>query len=133
MRRGNLFDEASQRAKERGVPLLVVGAPDHGPTGGYGCGDMTVDIESASTCPKFYQVDISKTKIPVADNSCVVFCSCVLEYVEDYEAAMRELQRVSGGDLYLVSVEPWTLTAFFYPGAKRTVGIDGKCTRVHSQ
>jgi hypothetical protein len=45
----------------------------------------------------------------------------VLEYVDDYDAALAELQRISGGHLYIVRVEPWTLAAYFYPGAKRTL------------
>ncbi|MCH7706785.1 MAG: class I SAM-dependent methyltransferase, partial [Chloroflexi bacterium] len=34
-------------------------------------------------------------------------------------SSLDELIRVSGGDLFVVGVEPWTLTAWFYPGARR--------------
>jgi hypothetical protein len=98
---------------------VVVGAPDGGMTSGYGCGDITVDIVP-SYCPGYVQADVTK-RLPFADNSCVVFCSCVLEYVGDVDAALREIQRVSGGYAYFVGVEPWCATAYLYPGAKRTL------------
>jgi hypothetical protein len=91
-------------------------------TAGYGCGDVSVDLADSS-CPIHKRADITK-RLPFDDNSAVVFVACVLEYVDDYEAAMRELQRVSGGQLYIVRVEPWTLTAYLYPGAKRTLTGD---------
>lgn len=100
-------------------PLVVVGAPDRGPTGGYSCGDITIDI-GPSECPITYQMDISKP-LPFQKDSVVVFVSCVLEYVDDYDSAMTELQRIAGKWLYVVRVEPWTLTAYLYPGRKRTI------------
>jgi len=111
--------DAALRAKELGRQLLVIGAPDHGVTGGYPCGDITADNEPSSSCPNFVQVDLSSQQLPLADNSVVVFISCVLEYVPDLQRALNELWRVSGGEIYLVRVQPWTLTAFFYPGAQR--------------
>lgn len=112
-----LFTEASREADRLGRPLVVVGAPDMGPTRGPGCGDITVDI-GESSCPNFLKADITKP-LPFDDDSVVVFVSCVLEYVDDYESALDELRRVSGGRLYVCRVEPWTLTAHFYPGTKR--------------
>ena len=98
---------------------MVVGAPDGGVTAGYGCGDITLDL-APSSCPHSMRVDITK-HVPLPDNSCVVFCSCVLEYVHDAQAAIAEIQRISGGYAYFVGVEPHTLTAYFYPGARRTL------------
>ena len=122
LRRGTMFREARARATYLGRPLVVVGAPDRGPTAGYPCGDYTVDIQTSS-CPKFVQADITK-RLPFPNDSVVVFVSCVLEYVSDLPAAMRELARVSGGELYVVRVEPWTLTAYWYPGTKRRLPAD---------
>ncbi len=65
--------------------------------------------------------DITKGPIEgIADDSAVVFASCVLEYVTDAAAALRELARIAGSpeNLFLVLVEPWTLTATLYPGAR---------------
>jgi len=65
--------------------------------------------------------DITKGPIPdVADNSAVVFVSCVLEYVTDIKAALREISRIAGSadNVFVVTVQPWTLTARLYPGAR---------------
>jgi len=113
--------DAALRAKTLGRPLLVIGAPDHGMTGGYPCGDITADDQASSTCPNFIPINLSAQQLPLADNSVVVFVSCTLEYVPDFVSAMRELWRVSGGEFYVVRVQPWTLTAYFYPGAQRTL------------
>lgn len=117
--RSSTYETAKARARALGKPFVVVGAPDGGVTSGYGCGDVTIDL-AASSCPNSLQADITKP-LPFADDSVVVFVSCVLEYVDDYPAAMRELRRIAGPNLYIVRVEPWTLTAYFYPGAKRTL------------
>jgi hypothetical protein len=57
--------------------------------------------------------------LPWPNACCVVFVSCVLEYVHDFPAAWRNLERVSGGEIFVVAVEPWTLTGLFYPGTRR--------------
>lgn len=117
-----MYEQAEQLARLLGKPLVVVGAPDLGATSGPGCGDLVIDI-NPSSCPNSIQADICK-QIPLADDSAVVFVSCVLEYVDDAEAAMRELKRVAGDNLYVCRVEPWTLTAYLYPGAHRTLKRD---------
>ena len=119
MRRGEVYAIAQKRAETLQKPLIVIGAPDGGVTAGYGCGDATVDIAS-SACPHSIRADITKP-LPFADDSGVVFVSCTLEYVADANAALREIMRISGGEAYFVGVEPWTLTAYLYPGAKRTL------------
>lgn len=117
--RASQYNKAVARSQETGKPLLVVGAPDGGVTAGYGCGDVTIDV-AGSACPTTISHDIT-TRMPFEDDSHVIFVSCVLEYVSDADAALKELRRVSGGDLFAVRVEPWTLTAYLYPGAKRTL------------
>lgn len=118
-RRGAMYEKALARARLLHKPLVVIGAPDSGPTGGYGCGDVTVDL-AGSACPNVLRADVTKP-LPFASSSVVVFVSCVLEYVADHNAALREIQRASGGEAFFVGVEPWTLTAAFYPGARRTL------------
>lgn len=117
--RGSRFADAASAARTLDRPLVVVGAPDAGPTGGYGCGDVTIDL-ARSACPGYRRADVTE-RLPFADDSVVVLVSCVLEYVEDLDAALAELRRISGGWLYVVRVEPWTLTAHLYPGARRTL------------
>jgi SAM-dependent methyltransferase len=120
LRRAETYAKALECAHALQRPLIVIGAPDGGAISGYGCGDITIDMNGSTVCHNVLQVDITKG-IPLEDDSAVVFCSCVLEYVSDHEAALKEIQRVSGGHAFFVGVEPWTLTAFFYPGAKRTL------------
>lgn len=112
-----LYDRARTHARSLGLPLIVVGAPDQGPTPGPGCGDLTLDIAPTS-CPCSLQVDITKP-IPLPSDSAVIFVSCVLEYVDDFDMAWRELQRIAPNRVYVCRVQPWTLTAHLYPGAKR--------------
>lgn len=118
-RRGEVYAAALEDARRLGLPLVVVGAPEGGLTAGYGCGDLVIDL-GPSSCPVAIRADISQ-RLPLADSSCVVFVSCVLEYVKDYGSALAELRRISGGRLFVVRVEPWTLTSFAYPGARRTI------------
>jgi hypothetical protein len=122
LRRQALFQQASALASSLGRPLVVVGAPDGGVTAGYGCGDVTIDLAETSSCPHYLRADITQ-QIPLASDSAVVFVSCVLEYVSNVDAALCELLRVAGSParLFVVRVEPWTLTALLYPGAKRTI------------
>lgn len=117
--RNRLFQAALADARTSGRKLVVVGAPDMGATAGPGCGDVTIDI-GESKCPGFLKADITKP-LPFKDDSVTVFVSCVLEYVNDYAGALEELRRIAGDHLYVARVEPWTLTAYLYPGAKRTL------------
>ena len=119
-KRADTFVQARTRAAMLGRPLVVVGAPDGGVTAGYGCGDVTVDLATLSACSPYLSADVTKP-LPFADDSCVVFVSCVLEYVDDYEGAYSELRRIAGENLFIVRVEPWSATAYLYPGAKRTL------------
>ena len=118
-RRALVYRQAAHDAKFLGKPLVVIGAPDGGVTQGYGCGDLTVDL-AGSSCPRSMKLDITKP-LPFRDNSVCVLTVCTLEYVQDVRPALKEIMRVSGGHAYFVGVEPWTLTAYLYPGAKRTL------------
>ena len=118
-RRASQYQAARRAADALRRPLVLIGAPDGGVTSGYPCGDVTIDL-APSSCPNAIQADITQGT-PFADDSCVVFVSCVLEYVSDAQAAIREIERISGGHAYYCGVEPVTLTAYLYPGAKRTL------------
>jgi Methyltransferase domain len=118
-RRAEVYKVANWASHNLNRPLVVIGAPDGGSTSNYGCGNYTIDI-APTTCPNAMQLDVTKP-LPFADSSVVVFCSCVLEYLDDPCAAIAEIKRISGGYAYYVGVEPWTLTALYYPGAKQTM------------
>lgn len=121
--RRRLYALAQRRAAETGRRLVVIGAPDAGlhtrllPA--YGCGDVCVDLQGCPACPVSETVDLTRGQTTVADNTAVVFVSCTLEYVSDPAAAMREVQRMAGdaSNVFLVTVQPWTLTGILYPAA----------------
>lgn len=124
--RKRLYAAAEKRATALGRPLVVVGDPDAGMhtriLRAYQCGDICVDLNGCPACPVQYVVDLTKQKVPnLADDSAVVFVSCVLEYVADPEPVLKELLRIAGGpdNLYIVTVQPWTMTATLYPGARQ--------------
>lgn len=57
-------------------------------------------------------------------DSAVVFVACVLEYLEDVQAAMDEILRIAGStdNIFVVTIQPWTFFAQLNPRAK-WVGI----------
>ena len=122
--RPRAFQVAVQPASGLGRPLIVVGDPDVGMytrlMRAYGCGDVCVDLDGCPRCPVTVVADITKGPIPdIADDSAVVFVSCVFEYVAELDAALREVSRIAGSpeNVFVVTVQPWTLTARLYPGA----------------
>jgi hypothetical protein len=119
------FQLAAERATALGRRLVVIGDPDAGMhtrlMRAYGCGDVCVDMNGCPGCPVTVVADITHGPVPdVADDSAVVFVSCVLEYVSDLNAALREIARIAGSpeNVFVVTVQPWTLTARLYPGAQ---------------
>lgn len=124
-RRQETFAQAQARARALSRPLIVVGAPGGGGVNqlliDYGCGQLCLDLEGCDGCEASLAGRLEDTLPLLPSASAVVFVSCTLEYVDDIELVWRELRRVSGGELFVVTVEPWTLTAFFWPGAQRRV------------
>lgn len=119
------FKAATERAAALGRRLVVIGDPDAGLhtrlLRAYGCGDVCVDQNGCPKCPVTIVADITKGPIQeIADDSAVVFVSCVLEYVVDLAAALAEIARMAGNstNVFIVTVQPWTLTARLYPGAR---------------
>lgn len=129
--RTKVFEAAQKRAADLARPLVVVGDPDAGMATrmkrAYSCGDVCVDLSGCPACPVSMSVDITAGIPSVPDDSAVVFVSCVLEYTDDPEAALKDLRRVAGAEenLFLVTVDPSTLTSFLYPGARWRY-VDGK-------
>ncbi len=131
------FEAAADRAAALGRRLVVIGDPDAGMhtrlTRAYGCGDVCVDLNGCPKCPVTVIADITRGPLPeIADDSAVVFVSCVLEYVTDLDAALREVARMAGApdNVFIVTVQPWTLTARLYPGARWRGKVDSAATGV---
>jgi hypothetical protein len=129
--RRRVYDAAARRAAELGRPLVVIGDPDAGAhtrlVRAYGCGDLCIDLHGCPQCRVMQAADLTQGPVPgVADDSAVVYISCVLEYVVDPAAALQELYRMAGSpeNLFLVFVDPKSLTATLYPGARWTGTTD---------
>ena len=126
--RQDIFALAQRRAVALGRPLVVIGDPHGGAhtrlIPAYGCGDLTIDLSGCPSCPNGVMADITAGPVSaVANDSSVVYVSCVLEYVSDPDAAWREILRMAGSpdNVFVVGVQPWTATAALYPGAQNTI------------
>ena len=124
--RTTLYTQAEERAFKTGRPLVVIGSPSAGMhtaiVKAYGCGDMCIDLDGCAECPNHLQADITKP-IPIVSDSAVVYVGCVLEYVDDFNAAWDELERIAGSpdNMFIATVQPWTLTAAMYSPARQAV------------
>jgi len=122
--RADGYKAAAARAAATGRKLVVVGDPDAGlhtrMARAYDCGDVCVDLTGCPACPVGMAADITKGPIDLADDSAVVYVSCVLEYVDDLAAAVQEINRIAGSpeNVFIVTVHPWSLTARLYPRAQ---------------
>lgn len=120
-RRRNIYEMAQARAKETGKRLFVIGDPhnDNRNLDGkadYGCGDLCLDKETGcDLCPAGVKSNLEDFLPTLPDNGYVVFISCVLEYVDNFEMVKNELYRVSGGDLFIVNIEPNTFKTKLFP------------------
>lgn len=130
--RQELFAAAQARAHATNRPLVVIGDPHGGAhtrlLPAYGCGDLTLDLTGCPSCPNGLAVDLDRQSVAsVAPDSAIVYVSCVLEYVGDPQRAWREILRMAGSpaNVFVVAVQPWTATAALYPGARRTVRVEG--------
>jgi hypothetical protein len=125
-KRHKYFKMAEKHSKELNKPLVVIGDPYYGMGSiiynmfmkGYGCGDETVDLTGAPKCPNGIKKDILSYLSSKQSNSCVLFISCVLEYVDknEIDEVIRQIKRVSGSldNVFIVSVNKNTLASRFY-------------------
>lgn len=117
-RRRKIYRLAALKSKQISKPLLVIGDPYADnysiSSADYGCGDVCLDI-NGSSCPVARRYDLNNGMKDFKSNSFVIFISCTLEYVDDVSKVYAELKRVSGGDLFVVNMEPYTLKTLFFP------------------
>lgn len=105
---------ASDRARATGKPLVVLGDPFAGNFNWFGkpdypCGDMMIDIEAQEHCCNGIAEDVIELLPQMPDNSCVIYTSGTLEYIENLQDVLPEIYRVSGGDLYVTPLEAGSL------------------------
>jgi hypothetical protein len=134
-RRRQIWSQAIDRTNETKKHLIVIGDPDadnfaysdirdtlqggNWKTMAYGYGDVCIDING---CPQVadkegrsIKGDLKDVLPTLATNSAVIFISCVLEYVDDLPTIAAELERISGGDLFIVNIEPNSLKTRYAP------------------
>lgn len=105
---------ASDKARETGKPLVVLGDPYAGNFNWFGkpdypCGDMMIDIEAKEHCCNGIADDVINLLPQMADDSCVIYTSGTLEYIENLPDLLPEIYRVSGGDLFVTPLEAGSL------------------------
>jgi hypothetical protein len=124
--RRDVFNQAVARANATQKALVVVGSPDGTLVSSlvgrdYDCGELCIDERGCPKCKVQAVAKLTDALHELPDNSAVIFVAGTLEDVLDLPTALQQLQRVSGGDLFVAPVQPWTLTAFFHPGARRRI------------
>ncbi len=117
------YQRARDRADTIDRPLVVVGAPAKSMSQ-YRCGDVPcVDINGCKSC-KAPPRDVTVAgAIALEDDSAVVFSPYVLEYVDNPEAAMAEMQRVAGSpeNMYIPTIQDWATGTRVMTGAKHQI------------
>ncbi len=125
VKRRRMFARAQRRAWQTGKKLMVVGDPANGfsnvMTGAdYGYGDCCIDLTGCPGAPDGCEALKGRLEdlLPyLPTDAYVLFASCTFEYMDEFNAdIVDELDRVSGGDIYVVTVEPWSLMSRVYPG-----------------
>jgi hypothetical protein len=115
----DVFNLALQRQAASRKPLLVVGSPSSSVLSkifgtDYDCADLCIDPKGCPGCPNSDTRPIGQALSALGSGSYVVFVSAgQLEHVDDVTATLQELQRVSGGDLFVAHKNPWTLLSLF--------------------
>ena len=110
-RKVKYYKMAQEVAKKKNKKLLVIGDPYSGHMttiigrnilGNYGCGDLCTDLNGCPQCPNAKKGYLEEVIPKMKTNSCVIFIASVLEYVDDLDKLYKELERVSGKDLFIV-------------------------------
>jgi hypothetical protein len=125
-KRRDIFNLAQFRARDTGKRLIVVGDPDAGIINrflgrDYDCGELCLDAKGCLSCSSYGEGRLEDLLTELDDNSAVIYVSMKLESVNDMDKVLRELDRVAGGDVFVVTVPPWTLTSLLYPGSRRQI------------
>jgi hypothetical protein len=85
----------------------------------YEYGARYPDIFSRRNSPVIFADSLARG-VAAQSDSAVVYVACVLEYVTDLRRSMDEIMRIAGEpeNIYIVTVQPWTLTAALHPAAR---------------
>jgi hypothetical protein len=125
--RSSYFKAAERRAKKLKTQLIVVGAPNAGPSNrvfgaNYGCGDICIDLSGCPGCPNNVKIMTGNlqnmlNELNEIDHApYVIFISYVLEYIPDLKSTIQAIKTASGDDpanIFVVHASPYTLTSRF--------------------
>jgi len=120
LNRRTLFQSAKNRAIETNKKLLVIGDPYNGvasiSTGNdYDCGDLCIDLTGCPKCTNSIKTKLEDIISEINLDEYIIYISCVLEYVDELPKILSYLNKVDSKDIYVVTVEWYSLNAFFYP------------------
>lgn len=130
--RSYLYKMAVTRSLELDRPLIVIGDPHNGIGAkiygaAYGSGNFVIDISGCSKeiCEDVIERDIVDSLKAFHDDSCIIFISCVLEYVENIDDSIKEITRVSGSNdnVFVVTMGTSSCASYYYSysnGGKHT-------------
>lgn len=111
---------AKEEAEGLGLPLVNYGCKNREPF--VSQSDLNLDIVPRDV-PNFELIE-PDGKIPLPDNSAVVFASHVLEHVDDYEKVLSEMTRV--GPTFIVLPRWWSIDNWINPHHRRIITNNGE-------
>ena len=113
--RHRVFNLAKMEADRLGRPLINFGCKEVEPFASKS--DLNIDIVPRNV-PNFELIQPGQ-RIPIPDDSAVVFASHVLEHVEDYEGTLNELSRL--GPVYVVGPNLLSIVNWIHPEHRRII------------
>lgn len=122
-----MYEAAFMKAISTGKKLIVLGDPDggfiHRLLGrDFQCGAICIDPKGCGGCTTGVRAIMDDPTHALADmpaNSAVIFDSGLFAFTDDGYTLAEQMKRVSGGDLFMWDVSPWSLAAFFESKRKR--------------
>lgn len=114
-----VFNMAKKESERLGLPLVNYGCKDKDPF--VSQSDLNLDIVFRDV-PNFELIE-SDGRIPLHDNSGVVFASHVLEHVNDPEMVLNEMMRV--GPTFIVLPKWWSIGNWVNPRHKWIITKQG--------
>ena len=112
-------------ATETGKPLAVLGAPAGRAMskmlgGDHECADLCIDPKGCEGCDNVMVAEYADALTQMAAGSHVLYVDTgVFERAQFPDDFASELQRVSGGDLFMAPLGQWSLFAYLPPNKQR--------------
>lgn len=124
----SLYKKALMRSHQTGKPLLVIGNPIGGATDrligeSHGKGDICVDITGCGEGSGNYKMKAHELLMNIPSDSCIIYSSMVLEYIEpdEIDKTIRQIKRVAGNkdNIFLIFIQQHSLNPYYYGGTQR--------------